>query len=444
LRLGVVAAAALLWQAANVGVPRAAVDVRHLKYVRALTLQGGNGGMACAVLDPATFAHAASRSGDDLRVFGVGADGVAEETPFALTESAAQPVDVAAARVENLGMRGGDVVFDLVMPLRVYSEVDLQLGAKDFVATAKVSGVDARGGAGTALGSFALFDLTGQGLSRSTALPLQEESFARLHVALKVRSAAGGAFVGLGRGIVEGAMVPASREAQTLYTVVASGGVRQEGSSSEARIDVPAHVPVERVSFVLDDGFKRDFLRGVTVSSGSGAAAESVDGEIERVTRAGVGGEPEIRQAKLSVDAVMGSNLRGAATYVVTVRNGDDAPLPIRAVQMEMRQRRVCFAAKVGSAYTLRYGDVALRAPVYDFKNSGDFERLYADETKPVVAVLGAETVNAEFVAREDSRPYTERHPEVLWIALLAVVAALGATALHGVKQQGKKGSRGD
>jgi hypothetical protein len=239
-------------------------------------------------------------------------------------------------------------------------------------------------------------------------------------VELHVMNAAGGAYVGLTPAIVEGATVPASREAQTLYSVVGTADVTQQGASTVARIEMPAHVPVERVSFVLDPAFKRDFLREVTVGAGKGEMLESVDGEIERVTRARVSGEPEIRQAKLSVDAVMGSNLREPATYVVTVKNGDDQPLAIKAVELEMRQRRVCFDAKAGSAYTLHYGDVALHAPVYDFA------RLYADETKPLAASMGAETVNAEFVAREDSRPYTERHPEVLWIAL------------HGVKHKGR------
>jgi hypothetical protein len=419
-----VAAATLLWQAGSAAAPRMVADPQHLRYERAITVPGGGAGVVCAVLDATVFAHTASRSGDDLRVFSAGADGMPVETPFALTESEAQPVDVAAATVENLGMRGGDVVFDLVMPLRVYSEVDLQLGAKDFVATATVSGSDARGGPSTSLGSFALFDLTQQHLSRSTVLPLQESSFARLHVELRVTSVAGGAFVGLAPSMMQGATVPASREAQTLYTVVASSHVTQQGASTVARITMPEHVPMERVSFVLDPAYKRDFLRTVTVDSGTGQTLESLDGEIERVTRAGSPGEPEIHQAKLSVDAVMASNLRGPATYVVTVKNGDDQPLPIRAVQLEMRQRRVCFEAKPGSAYTLRYGDVALRAPVYDFA------RLYTGEAK---------AVNAKFAPREDTRPYSERHPEVLWIALLVVVAALGATALHGVKHKGRK-----
>jgi hypothetical protein len=129
---------------------------------------------------------------------------------------------------------------------------------------------------------------------------------------------------------------------------------------------------------------------------------------------------------------VMASNLRNDATMTVAVKNGNDQPLPIRAVQLEMRQRTVCFEVRSGNTYTLRYGDVALHAPVYDFA------RLYTGERLPMVAVLGPEALNPEFRARADDRPYSERHPEVLWIALLAVVAALGATALHGVRQQGR------
>jgi hypothetical protein len=410
-----------------------ALNVQHMRYERALTVPGGADGVACAVLDGATFAHAASRSADDLRVVSMGVDGAAVETPFALTESAAQPVDVATAAVQNLGMRGGNVDFDLVMPHRAYSEVDLQLGAKDFVATARVTGSDGRGGPGTSLGSFALFDLTAQGLSRSTALPLQESTFARLHVELHVMKPGGGAFAGLRPTVVEGATVPASREAQTLYTVVAqTSDVRQEGADTVARLMAAAHVPIERVSFALDPAFKRDFLRSVTVTAGAGADQEVVPGEIERVTRTVGEGEPLIRSVKLSVDAVMASNLRRDAMLTVSVKNGNDQPLPIRVVELEMRQRTVCFEARAGNTYTLRYGDVALHAPVYDFA------RLYTGERLPMVAMLGPEALNPEFRPRADDRPYSERHPEVLWIALLAVVAALGATALHGVRQQGR------
>jgi nucleotide-binding universal stress UspA family protein len=438
LRPAILLAVTLLWQTGDFNAsrqdPGPLADPQHLRYERELVVANRSSGVACAVLDATTFAHAASRSGDDLRVFGVANGEELAETPFALSESAAQPVDVVNATVENLGERGGDLVFDLVMPQRAYSEVDLQLAAKDFVATAKVLGSDGRGGPSTLLGRFALFDLTGQHLSRSTILPLQESTFGRLHVELHLTTPAGEPFGGAWTGIVEGATVPASREAQTLYTVIAARDVvQQQSTATVARIDVPAHVPIERVSFVLDPAFKRDFLRGVSVEAGIGGARESVDGDISRVTRVGNDGEPAIHEAKMSVDAVMASNLRGPATITVAVRNGDDLPLPIRAVQLEMRQRTVCFEASAGSRYTLRYGDVALRAPVYDFA------RLYTGDPKAAVAVLGAERVNADFVVRADTRPYSERHPELLWIGLLAAVAALGATAMHSVKQQGRK-----
>jgi len=441
----VLLAAALLWQAGDFNAPRTdaapAADPQHLRYKRALNLPAGSAGMACTVLDADAFAHSASRSGDDLRVFRVADGGASAETPFALSESAAQPDEVVSAVVQNLGQRGGDLVFDLAMPQRVYSEVDLQLGAKDFVATAKVSGSDGRGGPVTSLGSFALFDLTQQKLSRSTSLPLQESTFPVLHVELHLANPAGGMFAGLAPSIVEGATVPASREAQALYSVVAStSSMQQKGAETVATITVPAHVPIERVSFILDTTSKGEFLRGVSIEAGKGGGQESIDGEIWRVTRPSSGAEPAIKDAKLSVDAVMASNMRGPATVSVAVKNGNDLPLPIRAVQLEMRQRTVCFEASAGNTYTLRYGDVALRASVYDIKASGEFTRLYAGEAKPIVATLGVERVNPEFKARADNRPYSERHPELLWIGLLAAVAALGATALHSVKQQGRKG----
>ena len=41
--------------------------------------------------------------------------------------------------------------------------------------------------------------------------------------------------------------------------------------------------------------------------------------------------------------AILGSNMQGAATVEVAVDNGDDTPLPITAIRLEMRQRKICF-----------------------------------------------------------------------------------------------------
>jgi hypothetical protein len=116
----------------------------------------------------------------------------------------------------------------------------------------------------------------------------------------------------------------------------------------------------------------------------------------------------------------------------VEVKNGSEPPLPIEAIQLEMRQRTICFDAAAGSTYTLRYGDDALRASVYDL------DRLATMSAKPLVATLGPEELNRHYVARSDARTYDERNPEMYWIALLAAIAALGAVAGRHTKRQGR------
>jgi hypothetical protein len=348
-------------------------------------------------------------------------------------------------------------VFDLEMPSRAYTDVTLDLdpGVQDFIATAAVSGMNKLGAAAeaTRLGEFTLFDLTTQRLSRDTTLPLAESSFRYLHVAMKVAAAgaSGGRFVPT---MVEGAEVPPSREAQTIYTPVAeTGAIATAGRESKATFMVPARVPVERVSFVLAPGFGGNFSRDVKVSAtaeapakgadddaagyspdgGRAAEPEVVTGEILRV-RADEAGQ-EIRTERLGVPAILGANLQREAKVEVAVENGDDQPLPIAAVRLEMRQRRICFdaAAAAGAGLALYYGDAELVAPVYDY------ERLFVAARKPVAAELGVERMNPEYQARvAEALPFTERHPEVLWIVLICVVSALGVVALKSARNVGR------
>jgi hypothetical protein len=408
------------------------------------------------------FPHAAPAL-TDVRIFPVGADGVAasgaREVPYAVTMSEGMTEETEAAKVLNLGVgAGGAIVFDLEMPQRAYTDVTLDVdpAVQDFIATAAVSGMDKLSGASeaTRLGVFTLFDLTAQHLSRDTTLPLAESSFRYLHVVLKVAEAAGSSGGRFVPTMVEGAEVPPSREAQTVYTTVAeTASVATAERESKASFTVPARVPVERVSFVLADGFSGNFSRDVKVSATAEAAAkgtgddaagdspdggraaepEVVTGEVLRVHTDEVG--REIRTERLGVPAILGANLQRAAKVEVTVENGDDQPLPIAAVRLEMRQRRICFdtAAAAGAGLALYYGDAELAAPVYDY------ERLFVAARKPVAAELGVERMNPEYQARAAAAlPFTERHPEVLWIVLICVVSALGVVALKSARNVGR------
>jgi hypothetical protein len=52
-----------------------------------------------------------------------------------------------------------------------------------------------------------------------------------------------------------------------------------------------------------------------------------------------------------------------------------------------------------------------------------------------LTATLGEEELNAEYEPRVESRPLTERHPELLWIGLLVVVGTLAVTAIRSAKK---------
>lgn len=423
--------AALLWQMASVSAGPIS-DPRHLRYERAVALPEGSTGQACVTLDATVFAHAATESLNDLRLY---AKNSGVEVPFTLTESETQHPEEESTQVRNVTGRNGDVSFDIVMPPRPYTAVVLNLAAKDFLATAQVYGVQGVGER-TDLGSFALFDLSAQHLSRSTTLPLQESTFSELHVVLHLAPAPGSQNHDLGPAIVKEASVPPSREAQTLYTTVAETTTfAQHGHKSMAKIRMPAHVPVERVSLALDSGFDKNFARTVDITATPDAtrdreAIETIRGEISRVkfvagNNSGVPGAP-IDSRRMSVDAVLGANLRNDATVDLAIENDGSEPLPLQSVRLEMRQRRICFDAAANSApYILMYGDAVLRAPLYNYA------RLFNSAAQPVVATLGPEQVNPSFIARADRRSYSERHPELLWVLLLAVFAVLGSIALR-------------
>jgi hypothetical protein len=439
--------ALFLWQVAASEPPVAQPSA--MQYQRAIRLTGGQdgAGQVCAVLDAAIFSHAAVALAD-LRIYPLGTD-AAHELPYAITMSESASEDSASARVVNLGSRDGRIVFDLEMPQRAYTGVTLQLNPAvyDFIATATVSGMNSltERDKATALGTFTLFDLTSQHLSRSTTIPLQESTFKFLHVELSFTSVPG-VMVNNSEWFVpaivgRSASVPPSREAQTVYSTVAeTATVVTKGRQSVATFELPARVPVERVSFAIAPGFAGNFSREVRVSAltaasdqdGRAPLPEVVNGSILRVHASEAG--REIRSEHLGVPAVLGANLQRTAKVEVTVENGDDQPLPITSVRLEMRQRKICFAAPAAdSGLALYYGDSELDAPVYDYA------RLFVASPTAQAAQLGPEALNASYKAPAAERlPFPERHPEALWIALIAAISALSLVAMHAAKNLGQ------
>jgi len=387
-------------------------DFRYQRQVSAPSVSGAD--QACAVLDSDVFAHAAPAL-RDLRLF---ADG--HEVPYATTVSEPATPEAEPARVLNLATQGNSVVFDLVMPGHPYTEIELNLAAKDFLAVAKVSASSEE------IGSYTIFDLTSQHLGRNTTLHLQESTFPVLHVELMPISSQENPHA-LSTGSVRGATIPPSREEQTLYTTVASStDFTQQGRRTMTTIALPPQVPVERVRFQMQTGKNVNFARTVRVTaraSEEGSRSESATGEILRVKIAR--GGREIEDENLTIPFTIGANLQAPATVEISVENGDDQPLPLAAVNLEMRQRKLCWQASGASSPVLYYGDKTLSAPVYDYA------RIFPVSGRQAEATIRAEEVNALFHQTHAKRPLTDRYPQLLWLALIGVVGTLGLIALR-------------
>lgn len=416
--------ALLLWQTTPGSEP-ATASPQYFHYQREITTPGG-AGQSCAIIDPQIFPHAAP-SLKDLRLYQNG-----HEVPYAITLSEPQQPDSDTARVLNLGLRHRDIVFDLEMPNRPYTEITLNLAGHDFLATASVSGTrDPNYSNQTSLGEFTLFDLTSQHLSRSTTIHLQETSLPYLHIELAVSPAIGNRTLNVTPEMVLGVTVPPSREAQSLYTTAATATtVTQRGRQSVATFLLPERIPVERISFDLPTTYKTNFSRDIRITDrpegSSNSANEELAGTIFHVHL--IQGGREIRQEQFSVPATLGSNMQSPATVEVAVDNGDDTPLPITAIRLEMRQRKICFDTSSTQPLTLFYGDAALTTPQFDYA------RLFSPSANMYPAQLGPEQPNPTFRERPDTRALTERHPHLLWIVLLIVICILAIVAIRSSK----------
>jgi len=432
-----------LWQTA----PRPAAAPVHLRYQRSVNLapvpagtQTGTqiGTQTCAVLDAPVFPHAAP-SLRDLRLF-TGPPGSQTELAYATTLSESQQQESEDARIFNLGLRNGHILFDLEMPHRPYTGLTLDLAARDFIATALVSGSDLPGGKTTPLGAFTLFDLTSQHLARGTSIPLPESVFPYLHLDLALtpepRAASSTASLP-SPSIVRSVTVPPSRDAQTVYvTSQQTADLTQLPGQTVATFQLPLRVPVERIAFLLKPGYAGEFSRTVhidaqSLSTGDPSASrdESVTGTIFRVDRTEAG--QHLSAQTLSIPVAIGSNMQRPANLRVAVQNGPGLPLPLAAVQLQMRQRRICFEAPASDTpLTLYYGDSALEAPAYSYASR------FQSVPVPRLAALGPETPNPAFRPRADSSKITDRHPDLLWVSFLAAICTVALIAIHAAKRR--------
>ena len=375
-------------------------------------------GPVCAVIDPEIFAHAAPAL-RDLRLHPTSGSGA--DRPYLLTVSQPEGSDTDIARIVNRREHGGDLHFDLQMPPRPYSDVELDLAGQDFVAVAEVSGRSslAAGGA-RELGRFVLFDLSGQHLGRSLTLHLEESELPVLHVDLHSFPVDAGAKPA--PPALRGASVPPSRRDQVLFDTAMRSSPQEVGTETVASFLLPAYVPVERILVQLAPGSRINFSRAVEITArpvGPGVHADEVESASGRI------GQVHLREAgrtisyeQMSVPATLGANLQGPAEVRVALRNGSDSPLPVASIALQLPRRHICYFND-GTPLTLFYGDPGLGAPQYNLQSRFPALALAGK------ARLGVESSNPDWRPEPEAPRFHEVHPRRVWIALLAGICLL-------------------
>jgi len=174
------------------------------------------------------------------------------------------------------------------------------------------------------------------------------------------------------------------------------------------------NIPVSRVQFASETP---EFYRAVRISG-------SEDGKIWNFRGSGViyryKRGATVRQS-LSVDF---PEWPGNRLLRVEVINGNDQPLRNAKLSLLAVPRTIVFRPQPNTSYRLVYGNERAGAPQYDlshFLEAGPAKRAY------VLFSLGPEDATANY---RDPRPFSERHPSVLWIALGIAIVLIGLAAL--------------
>ncbi|HEY3990353.1 MAG TPA: DUF3999 family protein [Acidobacteriaceae bacterium] len=389
-------------------------------YERPVQLATANVPETCVVLSPDLLAHAAPML-EDLRVMAGG-----REVAYQVRTSNDVAEDVGRPeQILNLGERNGAISFDAEMSEPRYSRVLLKMARSHFSVLIHVTGVDRPGEAGLTFPEIPYSSDTPEDEPQVKRITLPESTFRYLHFEIQTL-----ALAPLTPQDIAGVdVLTESTEPPRYMQVVQANAPQQKPRVTVYEFAVPANAPVERLTFASDDP-NAVFSRAASLerwkpgaASGEGTRGPETAVQSEGITLAHAPpAKGEAASSSHTIDLDLGA-VPYASTVRLTIQNGDDAPLVLHGITLEMRERQACFLRKANASYVLRYGDPALGAPQYDLSP------IEAATANASVSTLGEERALAPGAAAE--RPFTERHPVLLWVALILVVGTLGVVALR-------------
>jgi uncharacterized protein DUF3999 len=175
-----------------------------------------------------------------------------------------------------------------------------------------------------------------------------------------------------------------------------------------------SRVPVSSLRFATDTP---EFYRAVRI-------ADSIDGKLWNYRGSGViyrYNRGATTRESLAIDFPEWTEHHLVRVEVI---NGNDQPLRNATLSLFAVPRVVLFRPRPNTEFRLLYGNDRASSPQYDLSHyleTGPAKAAYLNLS------LGSEEVTANY---RDPRPFSERHPEVLWISLGIAIVLIGLTAL--------------
>jgi hypothetical protein len=355
------------------------------------------------------FAHC-SENCADLRVIDPGGS----EVPYQLiTEHAVIHAESRnASIVENSFVPGKytQVVGDLGQDTFTFDRVRLETVEPDFIVWAEVALSDDAKTWRVVEPRAPIARFRKRSVDGTQTIPFQGVSsrYVRVRVFATERQ-----FVVTGLSVLYEESHPAEfAEVPATFTATHSG----DNAETAWAANLPAsRVPVSRLTILVDTP---EFYRAVRISASEDGKAWSYrgSGAIYRYYRNG-----HLYQS-LTVDFPEWSNSNNLR---VAVFNGDDRPLSNVRMRLFAVPRKLLFWVPAGGGDKLLYGNDRVSVPQYDLGHYASF----GSPERPYLALsVGPEEVTTNYT---DPRPFSERHPSVLWIALGIAIVLIGLTALQ-------------
>lgn len=179
-------------------------------------------------------------------------------------------------------------------------------------------------------------------------------------------------------------------------------------------------LPIAGVSFLTS---QQEFYRAVRISG-------SVDGKEWLHIASG-----DIYRYKSSTQIEESLQVRfpevwGYRYWRVEILNGSDLPLTSLELSLGYVERYVVFQPKAQRTYSLLYSNPRAAAPIYDLQRTLDSHT----RDSASIAILDEEGTISNHIGPKDERPFSERHPRLLLLALAIAVFILGWSALRALR----------